>query len=102
MSESIPIQLVNEHTLRQLFDDEQILEGVGRGLITAISHSQSPASPRSNQPEGTISELVDYFHGHELIATAHRFVLPDGSIGASGLPDPKMVVSGGTMYLLQI
>ena len=32
------------------------------------------------------------------IATCHRYLRPDGSLGASGLPDPKQVFHDGILY----
>jgi hypothetical protein len=50
------------------------------------------ASPHSNQPPGTLSQTVMYYGPEGIIAEAHQFLLKDGTIGASGLPDPKMVL----------
>ena len=38
--------------------------------------------------------------GSELVR-AHRFVLPDGSIGASGKPDPKRLLKDGKLYRIE-
>lgn len=39
---------------------------------------------------GTRSQIVRYFDNYgELIAVVHQIHNPDGSIGASGKPDPK-------------
>jgi len=35
------------------------------------------------------------------LALVHRYLLPDGAIGASGLPDPKMAFHDGIIYLLE-
>jgi hypothetical protein len=34
------------------------------------------------------------------IARAHRYLRTDGTIGASGKPDPKRLVHEGTLYRL--
>jgi hypothetical protein len=34
------------------------------------------------------------------VATAHRYLLPDGTIGASGKPDPKSMKHDGNFYIL--
>jgi hypothetical protein len=36
--------------------------------------------------------------GDRQIAQAHRYLRPDGTIGASGLVDPKLILHEGTVY----
>ena len=36
----------------------------------------------------------------ELYAKVHEYVLPDGTLGASGKPDPKVIWLDGTKYCL--
>ena len=36
-----------------------------------------------------------------LVALAHQYRHPDGSIGASGKPDPKQVLVGGELWVLE-
>ena len=55
----------------------------------------STAHPDSGQPPGTQSQRVVYLQGGRRVALAHRFVLPDGSFGGSGRPDPKAVLFEG-------
>jgi hypothetical protein len=45
----------------------------------------------SREPPGTRSQSVPYFLMGVKIAVCHQYVRPDGSLGASGLPDPKLV-----------
>jgi hypothetical protein len=50
-------------------------------------------------PTGTRSQLVSYRSGSEELAKAHRYVFPDGRLGGSGKPDPKLIVCCGvTLY----
>lgn len=34
------------------------------------------------------------------VALAHRYLLPDGTVGASGKPDPKSMKHEGEFYVL--
>jgi len=34
------------------------------------------------------------------VALAHRYLLPDGTVGASGKPDPKSMKHEGKFYVL--
>ena len=70
-------------------------------LEEVIIHRGNP-SPEVGLPPGSNSETVSYRtqNGEEL-ARAHRFVLPDGTIGASGKADPKRVFKDGILYRLE-
>ena len=58
-----------------------------------------PSLPRANEPFCTRSQMVSYMVGGTEIARAHRYIRPDGSVGASGQPDPKLFFDGATLYL---
>ncbi|MEK7692793.1 MAG: hypothetical protein AAB349_01210, partial [Chloroflexota bacterium] len=54
------------------------------------------------EPPGTVSHIVRYFDkGGRVVAIVHEFVLPDGSRGGSGRPDPKWVRIGPRAYKLK-
>ena len=44
-----------------------------------------------HQPQGTVSEILPYLLHGVKIALCHQYTRPDGTIGASGKPDPKFV-----------
>lgn len=51
-------------------------------------------------PPGTRSQMIHYEdHSGFVLAKAHRYVLPDGSLGGSGRPDPKMVCQDGDVFV---
>lgn len=85
-----------------MFNREDFVGRAARGEIKeVIVHSGQP-SPEVGLPPGSRTEMLSYLdeNGAEL-ARAHRFVLPDGSIGASGKPDPKRVFKDGKIYRIQ-
>jgi hypothetical protein len=44
--------------------------------------------------------MVSYRSGLQEIAKAHRYLFPDGRVGGSGRPDPKMMLCCGVvMYV---
>ena len=45
--------------------------------------------------------LVGYFEGTDgpRVALVHQYLRPDGTVGASGRPDPKAVLERGTLYV---
>jgi hypothetical protein len=69
------------------------------GLQTLYKNwSDSPYPP---EPDGTVSGLIEIIDPGttDRVAVAHRLLRPDGSFGASGYPDPKMVIIGGAIYV---
>jgi hypothetical protein len=49
-------------------------------------------------PFGTRSQFIIYRDGHHEVARAHRYLLPDGQLGASGRPDPKRMLCCGVIF----
>jgi hypothetical protein len=52
-----------------------------------------------DEPPGTRSVIVSYVHEHRhRIFLVHFYLRPDGSIGASGRPDPKWLHENGVVH----
>jgi len=85
---------VDATTLRQRFNAPGLFEQMQRGELAPQVDHESLAGPASGQPPGTKSQRVLYKRGDVLTAVVHQYMLPDGSIGASGLPDPKWLRDG--------
>ena len=95
MSEdSVDLVYTGSRTLRVRFRALDILGQAQRGELRMHLDRQWRAPASSGQPPGTVSQRVFYFRGNKKVAVAHRYVLPDGTIGASGLPDPKWLRDG--------
>jgi len=48
------------------------------------------------------SQMISYRTDRdEEIARVHQFVRPDGTLAASGRPDPKRLLEGGILYRLE-
>lgn len=58
-----------------------------------------PALPAAREPFCTRSQMVAYVVETMELARAHRYLRPDGSLGASGRPDPKLVFKDGALYI---
>lgn len=86
--------------VRAIFNSA-VLPRVARGEVREHVRDSGPPSPRSNQPPGALSQTVLYLEGRQIVAEAHRFLLKDGSIGGSGLPDPKWVLHEETVLIAE-
>jgi hypothetical protein len=85
---------VDAWRLRQRFAELDILGQLERRELMAVVIKQWIAPAESGQPPGTLSQRVRYFSGKILVAVVHQYLLPNGRIGASGLPDPKWLRDG--------
>jgi hypothetical protein len=54
----------------------------------------------SHQLPGTRSQSVPYFLMGDKIAVCHQYTRPDGSLGGSGKPDPKMLQYQGYQFFV--
>jgi hypothetical protein len=68
-------------------------------LVQRIIERGHPSAPLSKEPYCTWSVRVGYFtEAGEQIAQVHEYRRPDGTIGASGKPDPLFLLKDGTLY----
>jgi|DewCreStandDraft_4_1066084.scaffolds.fasta_scaffold46210_2 hypothetical protein len=72
-----------------------------RGLREVVLKERHPARPKANEPFCTRSQIVSYVLEGVEVARAHRYLRPDGSLGASGAPDPKIFFDGSTLFVLK-
>jgi hypothetical protein len=98
-----PIERVDQHELRRIFNTGRFWEKAQAGeLKQQLLRDGHPAPPAAPVPLCTRSQLISYFtqDGQE-VARVHQYLLPDGRIGASGMPDPKRVLHNGILYRLK-
>ena len=85
-----------------MFSEGDYIARAARGeLQEVVMKSGHPSPPRANEPFCTRSQIIAYLdRGGKKLAIAHRYVRPDGTIGLSGLPDPKTILQGDTLFLI--
>ncbi len=86
-----------------MFNDGRYWERVEQGELVAFTQAnRHPAPPF--EPFCTVSQTVHYYARTsplpEKVAVVHQYLRPDGTLGASGMPDPKAIIEGDTMYIL--
>ncbi len=98
-------QRVDEWTLRGYFNNWGLLEKVQAGEMLTVVYKRG--KPGQNAPaelqKGTESQEVHYFDTCQgklrRRAIVHQYLQPDGTLGASGKPDPKWLMGeDGTIY----
>jgi hypothetical protein len=103
MQTSLPKERVTTEELRQLFNSLCFWERVRSGELYAQIKTEGHPSPlKSGQPLCTLSQMVAYFDANnQEVARVHQYKRPDGSLGASGRPDPKRLLVDGIIYILK-
>jgi len=81
------------------FNERRYVDRAARGELTAKKRSSHWPTPGAHEPPGTVSQFVLYLDGGTLVAMAHRYLRPDGTIGASGNHDPKWVLDGSEILV---
>jgi len=95
------VKYVSASEIRSIFRDGRFEDLVAYGVLSEKLIREGPAGDRANQPPGTKSQMVAYVDNHgKQAALIHQYVKPDGTLGASGKPDPKKVFQNGTLYIM--
>ncbi len=100
ITDPFPTRRVSTEELRRIFNHEGIWDKIQAGeLQQNVVADRHPAAPLAPVPYCTHSQFIIYVDSqNQEVARAHQYLLPDGSIGASGRPDPKRVFFNGILY----
>lgn len=97
---SRPSRRVTPAELRERFNDAGLFERASAGELLQIVEREGPAPDALQMPDGTVSRTVWYVDADlQKLALVHEYRLPDGTVGASGLPDPKRMVVDDEIWL---
>jgi hypothetical protein len=102
MTNDIPIKRLSKKEMQELFHKCNFLERIARQEFTMSVKNQSHADPsKSGQVFCTYSQIVSYSDDEVEVLRAHRYLLPNNTLGASGMPDPVRIFDGQTIHKLQ-
>ena len=88
-----PSRRVEPSEIRERFNESGLLERVARGDLVTVLEADRFVRAEVGLPEGTRSQMVWYLNQEgQKLALVHQYLLPDGSIGGSGRPDPKQMM----------
>jgi hypothetical protein len=91
---------VKARAIQRLFNDGNYWTLAQTGQIRQVIQRESHPAP-AFLPHCTKSQMVAYYdQGGAKIALVHQYLQPDGTLGASGLPDPKRLLHQGVLYFL--
>lgn len=94
-----PVRRVPAWRLQKIFNRARFWERAQQGEFHQVIISEGKNSP-PHEPAGTRSQMVSYrdANGDE-VARVHQYLRPDGTLGASGRPDPKRLFYNGVIYI---
>ena len=97
-----PVRRVSPTELRQMFNDGHFWERVQQGTLRCVvQKSRHCRVPPVGEPLCTHSQIACYYdQDDEEVARVHQYRRPDGTIGASGRPDPKRLLVNGTVFIV--
>lgn len=96
------VKRVPPETIRTIFNNSQYPTLIANGHLAPHmlkdSVLQNPHLRR--EPPGTRSQVIRYFDlAGQWVVEIHQYLRPDGSLGASGKPDPKRLRIAGTIFI---
>jgi len=96
-----PVRVTSAAEIRRVFNDGDFWARAQRGEFTQLLMAEShPSPPRASLPPCTRSQILAYFDLSGVkVALVHQYLRPDGSLGASGRPDPKKLLLNGILYV---
>jgi hypothetical protein len=97
-----PIKRVTPEELCKRFNDGRYWEKVTSGELIAVLLASNVSTLLTQETVTITSEMVSYRdkEGNE-VARVHQFRRPDGSLAASGKPDPKRLLEDGILYRIE-
>jgi hypothetical protein len=100
-SQPLPIKRISVEEMRKRFNEGGYWENVQNGKWTAYPLESRISDALEKETVQITSVMLSYRNenGDEM-ARVHQYVRPDGSIAASGRPDPKRLVQDGILYRL--
>jgi hypothetical protein len=88
--------------MQRMFNEGGYWDKAKSGEFTAVTlEHRHPSLTAANEPFCTYSQMVSYRDASDNeMARVHQYLRPDGTVGASGKPDPKRLFVDGTLYRL--
>jgi hypothetical protein len=97
------VKYVSDDELQRIFNEGRYYERMLAGEFHAHMIGQKRYKRGDRRVRNTMSQTVEYRDEFgRFIARVHQFRRRDGSLGASGKPDPKALYHDGVLYLLDM
>ena len=96
--------LLTEDEIRTKFDAGTYSDLAEAGVLsTLLAYDKHRQPPTADLPDCTRSQRVSFRdEDGKIHAEAHRFLLPNGEVGGSGLLDPKVIYDHNTHTIYEL
>lgn len=75
-----------------MFNAARYVERAAAGELLVNIINSAPPAVASGEPPGTLSQRLRYSQKDGVVvAVAHRYLRPNGTLGGHGRPDPKII-----------
>jgi hypothetical protein len=106
MAEEHPVRVIeiSKRELQDLFNEEGYWERAQRGeLLQTLEEDGHPSPPLAKEEVCTRSQIIAYRQEDgSQVARVHQYLRRDGTIGASGRPDPQEVLFEDALYIVDL
>ena len=102
--DKLQVEVVSPENIREMFNDGQYAAMIasGRLVATLLRHRHLQHPEQKNEPYCTHAQMIRYStQNGQWVVEVFQYLRPDGSIGASGRPDPKRLRIGRTVFMVQ-
>lgn len=97
------LKIVSATEIRRIFNGESYQSRIDSGqLAEKLLREGHPSPARSGEPPCTKSQVLAYLDAYgRKVVVVHRYLRTDGTLGASGRPDPKKLFHKGVLYVVR-
>lgn len=85
--------------LRRLFNDGHYWQRTFTGHLQERVQRESHVDDQNHTEYCSMSQTVEYIDGDLKVAVVHQYRRSDGTLGASGSPDPKWLLIGDVIFV---
>lgn len=98
-----PLIILPADSIRKLFNRSQYSELIAKGALAQefLRNSHLTKSHKENPP-CTLRQMIRYLdESGQWVVEVFQYLRADGTLGASGRPDPKRIRIGDTIYMVE-
>ena len=97
------VKYVTPDIIRRRFNKSQVPRMIAHGQLVPKclrnGHLKGPEKRKYPEPYCTRSQTIRYCDSNgQWVVEVHQYLRPDGTLGASGKPDPKRLRVGNTVF----
>ena len=99
------VEFVSASSIRRLFNESQFPRMINAMQLTVeyLRNTHLKEPEKKNEPYCTHGQMIRYIGlDRQWVAEIFQYLRPDGTLGASGHPDPKRLRMHGKVYIVNL